>query len=71
MPFPLGVNWDLSDVMLQFQLTNVRGAIEDEFITQTPNNFNFNDGNFVFGFTGIFILHFENKLRKQQRAIRR
>lgn len=60
----LGVNWELSDVMLQFQLTNIRGATEDAFITQTPNNFNFNDGNFVFGFTGIFILHTRNALKK-------
>ncbi len=61
--FSLGVNWELSDVMLQFQLTNIRNATEDAFITQTPNNFNFNDGNFVFGFTGIFILHLNNGLK--------
>ncbi len=49
--------------MLQFQLTNIRSATEDAFISQTPNNFNFNDGNFVFGFTGIFILHTRNRLK--------
>ncbi|WP_025741816.1 DUF5777 family beta-barrel protein [Aquimarina pacifica] len=62
--FSLGVNWELSDVMLQFQLTNTRNLVEDAFITQTPNNFNFNDGNLVFGFTGIFILHLHNGLKK-------
>lgn len=62
--FALGVNWELSDVMLQFQMTNTRGLEENNFITQTPNNFNLNDGNFVFGFTGIFILHLHNGLKK-------
>ncbi len=62
--FVLGVNWELSDVMLQFQMTNTQGVEEHSFITQTPNNFNFNDGNFVFGFTAIFILHTRNGLKK-------
>ncbi|SHJ40659.1 DUF5777 family beta-barrel protein [Aquimarina spongiae] len=62
--FALGVNWELSDVMLQFQMTNAQGVEEHNFITQTPNNFNFNDGNFVFGFTAIFILHTRNGLKK-------
>ncbi len=59
--FSLGVNWELSDVMLQFQLTNTRAMVEDAFITQTPNNFNFKDGNFVFGFNAIFVLHLSQK----------
>ncbi len=59
--FSLGVNWELSDVMLQFQLTNTRSMVEDAFITQTPNNFNFKDGNFVFGFNAIFVLHLSQK----------
>ncbi len=59
--FSLGVNWELSDVMLQFQLTNTRSMVEDAFITQTPNNFNFKDGNFVFGFNAIFVLHLNQK----------
>ncbi|WP_271767811.1 DUF5777 family beta-barrel protein [Aquimarina algiphila] len=63
--FALGVNWELSDVMLQFQLTNTRGMVEDNFITQTPNNFNFKDGNFVFGFNATFVLHLNQK-RKQK-----
>ncbi len=61
--FALGVNWELSDIMLQFQMTNIRNLAEDAFITRTFNNFNTNDGNFVFGFTGIFILHFRNELK--------
>lgn len=63
--FALGVNWELSDVMLQFQMTNTRGLVEDNFITQTPNNFQLSDGNFVFGFTGIFVLHLHNGLKSK------
>ncbi|OEK07349.1 hypothetical protein A8C32_18100 [Flavivirga aquatica] len=61
--FSLGVNWELSDVMLQFQMTNTRSVEENAFITQTSNNFNTRDGNFVFGFTGIFVLHLHNCLK--------
>ena len=59
--FSIGVNWELSDVMLQFQLTNTRGMTEEAFITQTPNNFNFKDGNLVFGFNMTFVLHLNQK----------
>ncbi len=62
--FAIGVNWELSDVMLQFQLTNVRGVVEDAFIAQTPFNFNFNDPNFVFGFNATFALHLNQKKNK-------
>ncbi|MCK8520180.1 DUF5777 family beta-barrel protein [Aquimarina sp. D1M17] len=59
--FALGVNWELSDVMLQFKLTNTWFFSEEAFITQTPNNFNFNDGNLTFGFNAIFVLHTNQK----------
>jgi len=48
--FMVGVNWEVSDLMLQFQITNARNFAEDTFITQTRNNFNSKDGNFHFGF---------------------
>ena len=63
--FAIGVNWELSDVMLQFQMTNTQNVEEHAFMTQTLNNFNFNDGNFVFGFTGIFNIHFHNGLKNR------
>ncbi|AXT49747.1 hypothetical protein D1818_02530 [Aquimarina sp. BL5] len=59
--FVLGVNWEMSDLMLQFQMTNARNMVEDAFITQTPNNFNLSDGNFVFGFNATYVLHFNQK----------
>ncbi len=52
--FALGVNWDVRYLLLQFQMTNARSMVEDTFISQTPNNFNSNDGNFVFGFNAVF-----------------
>ncbi|AUC16880.1 hypothetical protein BTO06_17770 [Tenacibaculum sp. SZ-18] len=62
-PFMVGVNWELSHLMLQFQMTNARTFTEDSFITQTTNNFNFHDGNFHFGFNATFVLHTsKNKL---------
>lgn len=65
--FALGVNWEVSDLLLQFQLTNTRNMVEDAFITQTPNNFNFKDGNFVFGFNATLSLHLsKNKVKKKQ-----
>ncbi|MBQ4802081.1 hypothetical protein J8L88_04380 [Aquimarina sp. MMG015] len=59
--FALGVNWELSDLMLQFHMTNAWSTVEDVFITQTPNNFNLQDGNFTFGFTATFALHLKQK----------
>jgi hypothetical protein len=59
--FALGVNWDVRFLLLQFQMTNTRGMVEDDFILQTPNNFNTNDGNFVFGVNAIFALHLQKK----------
>jgi hypothetical protein len=55
--FALGVNWEVGDIILQFQLTNARAMVEDAFITQTTTNFNFNDGNLHFGFNATYILH--------------
>ncbi|MGV6832084.1 MAG: DUF5777 family beta-barrel protein [bacterium] len=52
--FVLGVNWELSDLLLQFKMTNYQIFTEDAFITQTPQNFNFRNGNFFFGFHATY-----------------
>ncbi|WP_340200052.1 DUF5777 family beta-barrel protein [Ascidiimonas sp. W6] len=62
-PFALGVNWELGDILLQFMLTNARNMVEDTFITQTPNNFNFKNPNLNFGFNVTYVIHFNNKLK--------
>ncbi|MDP5106733.1 MAG: DUF5777 family beta-barrel protein [Polaribacter sp.] len=59
--FMVGVNWELSHLLLQFQMTNARNFAEDTFITQTTNNFNAKDGNFHFGFNATFVLHTKKK----------
>jgi len=59
----IGLNWEVSDLMLQFNITNARNVVESAFITNTRNNFNFHDGNFHFGFSATLILHTrKNKL---------
>ena len=64
--FAIGVNWELSYIMLQFQLTNTRTFAEDRFIMQTSNNFNFKDGNLHFGFNATFTLQTDKKKRKKK-----
>lgn len=61
--FSVGVNWEVSNLLLQFNITNARNVVEDAFITKTRNNFNFHDGNFHFGFSATLVLHTQkNKL---------
>ena len=59
--FSLGLNWEVGDIILQFQLTNARAMVEDAFITRTGTNFNFNDGNLHVGFNATYVLHFKKK----------
>ncbi len=62
-PFTIGVNWELGDVMLQFMLTNAQRIVDDAFITQTRNNFNFKNPNLNFGFNATYVIHFNRKLK--------
>ncbi|PRX57905.1 DUF5777 family beta-barrel protein [Flagellimonas meridianipacifica] len=63
--FSLGVNWELTDLMLQFYMTNSHNIADDVFITQTRNNFNTRDGNFFFGFSATILLHLkQNKVKR-------
>ncbi len=63
-PFALGVNWELGDVLIQLMLTNALNMVEDKFIVETPNNFNFRSPNLNFGFNATYVIHFKNKLKK-------
>lgn len=63
--FLFGVNWEVSDLMLQFHITNARNFAEDTFLTQTTNNFNFKDPNLHFGVNATYIIHTKkNKTKK-------
>ncbi len=64
-PFALGVNWELGDIMLQFMLTNAVNMVEDAFIAQTRNNFNFRNPNLNFGFNATYIIHFKRGLKNK------
>ena len=63
--FALGVNWELTDLMLQFILTNTPFMAEDGYITQTRNNFDTRDGNLYFGFNATLVLHLKKQKPKQ------
>ncbi|MEP0265847.1 DUF5777 family beta-barrel protein [Dokdonia sp.] len=54
--FALGANWEVSDLLLQFKLTNARNVVEDKFIIKTENNFNFRNGNLHFGFQATYFI---------------
>lgn len=54
--FSLGTNWEISDLLLQFKLTNARNLAEDKTIIKTENNFNFRDGNLHFGFHATYFI---------------
>lgn len=63
--FMIGVNWEVSDLMLQFHLTNARNFAEDTFLTQTTNNFNFKNPNLHFGVNATYIIHTKKKRIKE------
>lgn len=66
-PFAIGVNWEVSDLILQFSLTNTRSFDEPTNITLTSQNFNFRDGNLHIGVSGTYVLHFRNKKKRQNK----
>ncbi|WP_378174849.1 DUF5777 family beta-barrel protein [Aquimarina sp. SS2-1] len=59
--FSLGVNWEVGGLILQFYMTNARNIAEDAFLISTPNNFNFNDSNFNFGFNATYNIQLAKK----------
>lgn len=63
-PFALGVNWDVRNVILQFSLTNTRSFDEATTISNTFNNFNFNNGNLHIGVSATYVLHLKNQQKK-------
>jgi len=65
-PFALGVNWEVSDLILQFSLTNARSFDEATVITLTANNFNFNNGNLHIGVSATYVFHTNQKRGKRK-----
>lgn len=52
--FSIGGNWEVSDLLLQFMLTNGRPYTEDGFITNTRQEFNIRNRNLTFGFRAVY-----------------
>lgn len=52
--FSIGGNWEVSDLLLQFMLTNGRPYTEDGFITNTRQEFNVRNRNLTFGVRAVY-----------------
>lgn len=61
--FSLGVNWEISDVILQFSMTNSKSFDDVANYTLIPNNFNVNAGRLHIGVNATYVLHFNQKKR--------
>ncbi len=61
--FSLGINWEISDLILQFSLTNAKSFDDISNYTLVPNNFNFNAGRLHIGVNATYVLHFNQKKR--------
>jgi hypothetical protein len=55
--FGIGLNWEVTDLILQFSLSNSPYMNEDGYMLQTRQNFNFQDGNLYVGFGTIWVFH--------------
>jgi len=64
--FGLGVNWEVSDLILQFSLTNAVSFDEAGTILFGPENFNFKDGALHIGVSATYVFH----LKKQKLKIK-
>ncbi|WP_136468891.1 DUF5777 family beta-barrel protein [Flagellimonas onchidii] len=61
--FSLGVNWEISDLIFQFSMTNAKGFDDVSNYILAPNNFNFNAGRLHIGVNATYVLHFNQKKR--------
>ena len=52
--FSIGGNWEVSNLLLQFMLTNARPYAEDLFITSNNLQFNLRNENLTFGFRATY-----------------
>jgi len=66
-PFALGVNWEVSDLILQFSMTNARSFDESTFITLNALNFNFNNGNLHIGVSATYVFHLNQNRKKKKK----
>ena len=55
--FSLGVNWEVSDLILQFSMTNAKGFDDISSNLFTANNFTFRPGGLHIGVNATYVLH--------------
>lgn len=55
--FSLGVNWEVSDLILQFSMTNAKGFDDISSHLVTTNNFTFRPGGLHIGVNATYVLH--------------
>lgn len=60
-PFSLGANWEIADVLLQFNITNARNLVEDKFIAKSLQPFVLKDGDLHVGFNLVYLIHTRKK----------
>ncbi|MFP2995773.1 DUF5777 family beta-barrel protein [Spongiivirga sp. MCCC 1A20706] len=60
-PFSFGANWEIADVLLQFNVTNARNLVEDKFIAKSLQPFVLKDGDLHVGFNFVYLFHTREK----------
>jgi len=60
-PFSFGANWEIADVLLQFNVTNARNLVEDKFIAKSLQPFVLKDGDLHIGFNLVYLIHTKKK----------
>ncbi len=63
--FTLGINWEISDLIMQFAMTNSKSFDDVAIYTLSPNNFNFKDGRLHIGVNATYVIHFKDRSKKK------
>jgi len=59
--FSLGVNWEISDLIMQFSMTNAKGFDDIGTYKINPTNFNFRQGSLHIGVNATYVLHLKKR----------
>jgi hypothetical protein len=62
--FSLGINWEISDLIMQFSMTNSKGFDDVSIFTLNPNNFHFRPGGLHIGVNATYVLHLKKRKPK-------
>ncbi|WP_350290357.1 DUF5777 family beta-barrel protein [uncultured Croceitalea sp.] len=59
--FSLGVNWEISDLIMQFSMTNSKSFDDIASYTLNANNFHFRPGGLHIGVNATYVLHLKKR----------